>query len=62
MTLSKFVKRLLVSVVALLVLFVLILTYLKNYRLEYCQTKYSAGTRLREWCLEDPLTKFIFER
>ena len=56
------VKWVLISLLFVLVLFTLAFGYLKNYRIEYCRAYSSSDDYDRVWCLEEPLTKFIFER
>lgn len=52
-------RKLIVILIGTVVLFLVAILYLKNYRLNYCQTKFGVSYR-RERCVNQPLYKFIF--
>ena len=58
-----FSKKGLIGIVVVILLIFIIFVYLKEYRLNYCQTKFpTAKTResARIKCIDEPLYKFFF--
>ena len=58
-----FSKKGLIGIVLVILLIFITFVYLKEYRLNYCQTKFpTAKTResARIKCIDEPLYKFIF--
>ncbi len=62
---TRFLDKKFLFIIIVLVTLLAAFLYLKNYRIRYCQTKYSTSTSFsrsfRVKCLNESLHKFIFD-